>query len=299
LTWYSPAGLQAFWIAFGASALLAWPTLILLRRVGSASRISPFAPESHLKKEGTPNMGGLFVLAGWAIAIAVSEPSSQSAPIFILLAGFAFIGFVDDFVMPRFTSKRGLGWIPKLALQVATVTLYALWHDFSTASLWASFFVLFFANAINFADGLDLLASTLVILAIVPFVLILIGIEMLVGMALVGALLPFAVLNSPPAKLFMGDVGALAIGAVFGHVFASSPWQTAAWPWIVSVILILELIMVPMQIAAVKTIKRRIFPATPIHHGFEKLGWPESKVLWTFIIAQAALSMAAITVYAL
>jgi phospho-N-acetylmuramoyl-pentapeptide-transferase len=114
-------------------------------------------------------------------------------------------------------------------------------------------------------------------------------------LAAIGALIPFLALNAPPAKLFMGDVGALGLGAIVGVCFASSPWRTDVWPWIAYVILILELVLVPVQIASVKLTRKRIFPATPIHHGFEKIGWPESRVLWTFLLAQAIVSVAALS----
>jgi phospho-N-acetylmuramoyl-pentapeptide-transferase len=287
---------MAFWIAFCASALLAWPALVFLRRTKSLSVISPYAPETHQSKKGTPNMGGLFVIAAVLIAASIVIPSSVW-PIAILILGMSAIGFLDDYVMPVIAKKGGLGWIPKLLLQIIVVGAYSAWIGFGSETLIAAFFILFFANAVNFTDGLDALASTVFILALVPFVIATqSGFVIALGLSAMGALGPFLFLNSPPAKIFMGDVGALAIGGIYGFVFTESPWRTDAWPWIASVILILELVLVPIQIGAVKTVKRRIFPATPIHHGFEKMGWPESKVLWTIVTAQFVLTAAAITV---
>lgn len=289
-------GAMAFWIAFCASALLAWPALAILRRAKSLSVISPFVPETHQLKKGTPNMGGLFVVAAILIAVFIVSPSGVW-PIAILIVGMSTIGFLDDYVMPVFANKGGLRWIPKLLLQIIVVGAYAVWIGFGSETFIAAFFILFFANAVNFTDGLDALASSVVILALVPFVIAAqTGLVIALGLSAMGALGPFLFLNSPPAKIFMGDVGALAIGGIYGFVFSESPWGTNVWPWIVSAILILELVLVPIQIGALKTIKRRIFPATPIHHGFEKMGWPESKVLWTFVTAQFALTAAAITV---
>jgi phospho-N-acetylmuramoyl-pentapeptide-transferase len=287
--------IQKFWLAFGVSAVLSWPSLILLRRVGVVSLISKYAPEAHQTKKGTPNMGGIFVVLGASAALI---PVSSAG--LLVLLGFALIGFLDDFVVPRVTSKRGLGWVPKLVLELVVVSAFVVLAGVDANSITAAFFVLFFANAINFADGLDALAATLLIVSLIPFCLFFLatgntaGIAMSLGIP--GALIPFLFLNAPPAKIFMGDVGALALGAVYGLLFSASPWQSSFWPWVVSFIFIVELILVPIQIAAVKTIGRRVVPATPVHHSFEKIGWPESKVVWTFAATQLLLSAVAITV---
>lgn len=289
-------GVLAFWLAFFASALLAWPTIALLRKMKSVSVISPYVPESHQKKEGTPNMGGLFVIAAILIATIFVNPV-QAIPIAFVISGMAIIGFLDDYVLPVYGKKRGLGWIPKLVLQIIVAVVYLLHVGFGAPAMLAAFFILFFANAVNFTDGLDALAGSVVILALVPFVIATQSVIVTVlALSTIGALVPFLYLNSPPAKVFMGDVGALALGGLYGYVFSNSPWASSPWPWIASAILILELVLVPIQIAAVKTLKRRIFPATPIHHGFEKVGWPESKVLWTFVTTQFILTAGAITV---
>ena len=285
---------EAFWLSFAIAAVLAWPTLLLLRKIRSEGMISPYTPE-HQVKAGTPNMGGIFVII--AVLVSLLVKTEGSATLVIVVACFAAIGFLDDFVLPRATGKRGLGWMPKLVLEVVVVAL-AMFID-STISAWTAFSILFFANAVNFADGLDALAGSLFIFATIPFIVFFtsagVALPAALGAAAIGALLPFLVLNAPPAKVFMGDVGSLALGAGFGYMFAGSPWQTTAWPWVVALIFIIELALVPIQIVAVKTIKRRVFPATPIHHGFEKIGWPESRIVWLFVVAQVILSSAALT----
>jgi phospho-N-acetylmuramoyl-pentapeptide-transferase len=237
-------------------------------------------------------MGGIFILAALFVALAATPAKVLDiGPVCTLLIGFATIGFVDDYVMPRRSDKRGLGWIPKLTMQIAVGAVYSWQYSFTPESFWAAFWVLFFANAVNFSDGLDALAGSILIIALVPFCLV----RPDLALPTIGAILPFLILNAPPAKVFMGDVGALPLGALFGHLFAGSPWQHSAWPWALAVLLILELVMVPMQIASVKLLRRRIFPATPIHHGFEKMGWQESKIVWTFVVSQAVLSAAALS----
>lgn len=292
---------QAFWLAFVTSALLSWPVLTLLRRMKSESVISPYAPDGHQQKKGTPNMGGIFVVIAVLIALTAAGflGSQTGLCVIILVVGFALIGFLDDFVVPKATSKRGLGWLPKLLLEFAVASAIPLLLGWEPSNLLAAFFVVFFANAVNFADGLDALAGSLLIFAAIPFLVFSAsnggGLPLLSISAAMGALLPFLALNAPPAKIFMGDVGSLPLGALFGFWFVSAPWDARPWPWIASLVFSLELLLVPIQIAAVKTIKRRVFPSTPIHHSFEVLGWPESRVLWTFIIAQLTLSAAALT----
>lgn len=292
--------MKPFWIAFFVSAALAWPTLLALRALKVGSVISRYAPEAHQQKVGTPTMGGLFVVLAVIFAlIATTGVSGESLAGLIYISGFAAIGLLDDLIIPRWTGKRGLGWIPKLVLQVIVVAVPALMHGVDAMSLAGAFWILCCVNAVNFADGLDGLAGSLLLIALVPFVVHFSSNSqpalVAVGAAVAGGVIPFLVINAPPAKLFMGDLGALALGGAYGFLFASSPWDSQPWPWLVSLIFVLELVLVPLQILAVKTIRRRIFPATPIHHAFEVRGWPESKVTWCFILAQAVLAAGGLT----
>lgn len=250
-----------------------------------------------MAKSGTPNMGGIFIVVALVVELAFS--ASGFAAIFVIL-GFAAIGFVDDFVVPRATSKRGLGWVPKLVMEFGVMAIFLLVAGGSIGALMTGFFVVFFANAVNFSDGLDALAGTLILVALLPFGVYFLTVSNALNVAMafaaMGAAIPFLFLNAPPAKVFMGDVGSLALGSLFGLLFSASPWQTSVWPWAASLVFIIELALVPIQILAVKTIKRRVFPATPIHHGFERIGWPESRVVWSFALAQVVLSAAALTV---
>jgi phospho-N-acetylmuramoyl-pentapeptide-transferase len=168
-----------------------------------------------------------------------------------------------------------------------------------------------FSNAYNLADGMDGLAGGLAIilsLTIAAFGVV-IGVQtwhLGLCLALTTATLPFLMLNAPPAKVFMGDVGALPIGAVIGWLLVRSSEKAVVYPvsfsWLVgaivlSVVLMAELIPVPLQILSVKIRKKRLFPKTPIHHAFQAAGWPETRVVAMFHIAQAAaaiLSLAAI-----
>ena len=299
----------AFWVAFAVAALLAKPVLATLLSLGSRQTVSAYAPEGHQKKQGTPTMGGLIVVGGALAAMLVS--GYRDAPSIVLLVGFALIGFVDDYVVPRrFVGKRGLGWRQKILMQLAVAIGAALLARVSPAGMGlVVFLVLFFSNAYNFSDGLDGLAGT--ILLGLGGGLIVLG--WLAGMrtewmvplaALVGGIVPFLFVNAPPARVFMGDVGSLPLGAVLGYVFArfglglSGPegrLAVAAGPLVViGLLMAAELIPVPLQVLSVKLRKKRLFPYTPIHHAFEKAGWPETRVVFHFALVQVLLSALAI-----
>ncbi|MCX7801075.1 MAG: hypothetical protein N2109_12145 [Fimbriimonadales bacterium] len=293
---------RAFATALLVSAVLAPAIFRILVALRARQEISRFAPEGHQKKQGTPTMGGLIVLGGLAAALAVR--GEAFVPLGLLI-GFGLIGFLDDFVVPRlWRGKRGLGWIPKLALQVAaSLAPLTVGGHLGKGAAWVAgfvFVVLFCANAYNFADGLDALAGGLLLAMAPTFVLLgLLWQEPLVpGVfgALAGAILPFLLLNAPPARVFLGDVGSLPIGALIGwavfRLGASGPID--GWRWLslglLGFVLIAELVPVPIQIASVKLTGRRVFPRTPIHHAFEHRGWPETRVCWMFLLAQTACS---------
>jgi phospho-N-acetylmuramoyl-pentapeptide-transferase len=299
----------AFWTAFAVAAILAKPILATLLRLNSRQTVSAYAPEGHQKKQGTPTMGGLIVIAGTLAAMLTVGPRDPAAV--FLLVGFALIGFVDDFVVPRrFVGKRGLGWKQKIAMQVVLAVAAALLARMGAGAAGAVvFLVLFFSNAYNFSDGIDGLAGTL-LLGLGGGLLALGGMGkmptawLLPLVALLGGIVPFLFVNAPPARVFMGDVGSLPIGAVLGYVVArfalgfngpeGHSWIAPGPLLVISLIMAVELVPQPLQILSVKVRKKRIFPYTPIHGAFEKAGWPETRVMFHFALAQLLLSALAI-----
>ena len=305
----------AFWTAFAVSALVAKPLLATLLSLNSRQTVSAYAPEAHQKKQGTPTMGGLMIVAGALAAMLFGGVRDLAA--IALLAGFALIGFVDDFVVPRrFVGKRGLGWKQKILMQAAVAVGAALLARSTLAGAGLIvFLVLFYSNAYNFSDGIDALAGTILLglgggllalglLAGAPL-------EWLVPLvALVAAVVPFLFLNAPPARVFMGDVGSLPIGAVLGYEVARlGTWfvregygyESAALVRVsppalvaISLLMVAELVPVPLQILSVKLRKKRLFPYTPIHHAFEKAGWPETRVMFHFALVQLLLAVLAV-----
>lgn len=167
----------------------------------------------------------------------------------------------------------------------------------------AVFLIVFFSNAYNFADGMDGLAgSILMIVAAGLGCLALVNNRSeaaLLCALLFGATIPFLYFNAPPAKVFMGDVGALPIGAVLGMLFyqiGTANTSSLLGSSIISILLIIELVLVPIQVASVKIRKKKIFPFTPIHHAFEKSGWPETRVVSSFALFQLVLVLVGLTV---
>ncbi|MCH7903351.1 MAG: hypothetical protein IH944_02160 [Armatimonadetes bacterium] len=297
-------------LAFVASAVVAPGVYRLLKRVGSRQKISEHIGE-HAHKEGTPTMGGLIVLLA-LLAVFILVPFHDGLVPAVLLLGFAFIGLLDDFIVPRLANgARGLGWKQKLGLQIL-VTVGACWlggvRDWQAMAV-IVFFILFFANAFNISDGMDTLAGGLGVLMALGFGVIALLVSYapaaILMAALAGAMLPFLFLNAPPAKLFMGDVGALPIGALLGWAFLVVGRSSEIYPahqnlWAASIIagvMAIELVPVPLQILSAKLRGgKRLFPKTPLHHGLQEAGWPETRVVWTFHLVQAVLVLAGLAV---
>jgi phospho-N-acetylmuramoyl-pentapeptide-transferase len=306
---------DAFWGTLAVAALIAYPVLVFLRTTNSRQVVSEYAPSTHRAKQGTPTMGGIIVVVALLVVFCFAPIEPLRVPILAIVSGFAFIGLLDDAVVPRcLPGKRGLGWKEKLVLQFL-VACGALWTSGQAWSWIAvgAVVVVGYSNAYNFTDGLDGLAATIAMLFSLGIVVLAISAgdasNAIVSAALVGGLTPFLLLNAPPARVFMGDVGSLPIGALLGYqcwslALGSDSTGVAQWDWrpdvalalaVMSLLLAAELVPVPLQIAWVKLFKKRLFRMTPIHHGFEDAGWPESRVVWTFAIAQGLLVVAGLS----
>jgi phospho-N-acetylmuramoyl-pentapeptide-transferase len=308
---------DAFWGTLAVAALIAYPVLAFLRSTNSRQTVSEYAPTTHRAKQGTPTMGGAIVVVALLVTFCVAPIGPLRVPMLAIVSGFALIGLLDDAVVPRcFPGKRGLGWKEKLALQFL-IACAALWMGGYASGLLAlgAVIVVGYSNAYNFTDGLDGLAASVAILFSLGIVVLAISAgdapNAIASAALVGALTPFLLLNAPPAKVFMGDVGSLPIGALLGYqswnlALGSDAIGISHWDWrpevalavaVMSLLLAAELAPVPLQIAWVKLFRKKLFRMTPIHHGFEDAGWPESRVVWTFAIAQGLLVAAGLTLY--
>lgn len=277
-------------------------------------------PESHLKKSGTPTMGGiLFLLGILAGSLFYIGNYPKLIPILFVTLGFGLIGFLDDYI--KVVMKRSLGLTPaqKMLGQIIITAIFAFYmikiSDLGTDILipfsggktlelgWMYVPILFFVvlgtvNGANFTDGLDGLASSVTILIAVFFTVIAMtsdaGIHP-VTCAVIGALLGFLCFNTHPAKVFMGDTGSLALG---GFVVSSAYMlKMPLFLPIVAFIYFVEVLSVIIQVTYFKRTKKRIFRMAPIHHHFELGGWPETKVVSIFSIVTAVLCLVGMLAY--
>lgn len=304
-------------IAFAISALLGPVVIPFLRKlkVGQTEREEL---KSHLKKTGTPTMGGLIILAGVLLtSLLFLKDYPKVIPILFLTAGFGVIGFLDDYLKVVLRRSDGLLAWQKMLLQVAVTGIFAYYLlnytdisllmkipflkdrylDLGAGAVPLMFFVVIgTVNGVNFTDGLDGLASSVTILVATFFSVVAVGAQSgiePVTCAVVGALLGFLLFNVYPAKVFMGDTGSLALG---GFVAAAAYMlQMPLFLPIVGFIYMVEVISVVIQVGYFKaTHGRRFFRMAPIHHHFELCGWSETRVVAVFSIVTALLCLTAL-----
>ena len=293
-------------------------TIPLLRRLKFGQNIREDGPKTHLKKAGTPTMGGVIFLIATAItALFYVGDYPKIIPVLFLTLGFGIIGFLDDYL--KVVLKRSDGLLPwqKFLLQVVLTAIFVFYIvKYTDISLtmripfWSGHFlnlgwlavpVLFFAvigtvNGVNFTDGLDGLASSVTLIVAVFFTVVSIGmksgIEPITG-AVVGGLMGFLLFNVYPAKVFMGDTGSLALGGfVAGTAYVM---QMPLFILIVGLIYLIEVLSVIIQVTYFKaTHGKRIFKMAPIHHHFELCGWSETRVVAVFSVITAVMCMVAL-----
>ncbi len=276
--------------------------------------------EMHAKKAGTPTMGGLLI---WITVLVVLILSKLAAVMGIIdrslinrketylaiftLVSFGILGAIDDYINILSLGKtKGLNAKAKMLSLLLLSFLGGAWFYFKLGFsslampipgfeaifvgwLYIPIFMIVIiatANAVNFTDGLDGLASGLIIMAYISIAILAYaqGLYLLSAFCAIvsGATLAFLWFNIPPAKFFMGDTGALALGATLG-VIAMLTQQTLVLP-IIGFIFVVEALSVIIQITSKKLFKRKVFLIAPIHHHFEKKGWEESKVVMRFWI---------------
>ena len=243
---------------------------------------------SHKKKGGTPTMGGVVFIIATVIAAYICHYQNFMNPYVNLLTfalvGFGFIGFIDDYLIVVQHSNKGLKPSYKYAMQsVVAVVFYFL----AKAYFYPVFVYFMFtaeSNAVNLTDGLDGLATGLMIIALTPFVAFAIlskNIEAaLFGAALMGGLTGFLVFNAHPAKIFMGDCGSLALGGILAAFAVITKQELLVL--IIGIVPLIETLSVCIQVISFKTRGKRVFKMAPIHHHFEMCGWSENKVVVTF-----------------
>ena len=307
--------------AFAITALLG-PIIIPFLRKLKVGQTERKELESHLKKNGTPTMGGLMILAGIVItSLFYIKDYPKIIPILFVTIGFGVIGFLDDYLKVVLKRSDGLLAWQKMLCQFLVTGIFVFYLvRYTEVSLkmlipftggfengmyldlgWLAIPVMFLAvigtvNGANFTDGLDGLASSVTVLIATFFTVVAIGtnsgIEP-ITCAVVGALLGFLLFNVYPASVFMGDTGSLALG---GFVAAAAyMMQMPIFILIVAMIYWIEILSVIIQVTYFKmTGGKRIFRMAPIHHHFELGGWSETRVVAVFSIATAILCLIAL-----
>ncbi len=305
-------------ISFVLSVIMGPVVIPFLRRlkVGQTERVE--GVQSHLKKAGTPTMGGVMILLSVVItSLFYVRDYPKIIPVLFLTVGFGLIGFLDDFL--KVVMKRSDGLFPaqKMALQIAVTSIFVFYLvkvadipltlqiPFSGGKYWdigwAAIPLLYVAvigtvNGTNFTDGLDGLASSVTVLVATYFTVVAIGTQSgiePITCAVVGALMGFLLFNVYPASVFMGDTGSLALGGfVAGTAYMM---QMPLYIIIVGLIYLVEVASVIIQVTYFKkTGGKRFFKMAPIHHHFELCGWSETRVVAVFSITTAILCLIAL-----
>lgn len=308
-------------IGFLSSAILGLVMVPLLKKMRVGQRISVFVGETHRKKEGTPTMGGLIFIIPTLLAtllLIITGKISYTSNLGIVLLvfiGYTFIGFLDDFLSIKKGNNEGLTVYQKLFMQVLiAIGFFYIYMRNGGQTAWvvgtlkidlelgwlyglAILFVLVGAsNAVNLTDGLDGLAGGLSAIAFIAFALISLSVGFedigLFSLMLVGSLMGFLVYNMHPAKVFMGDTGSLALGAVMGAIAILTHRELTLL--VVASIFVIETLSVILQTFWVVVFKKKLFLMTPLHHHFEKLGWCETDIVKLFWVLGLVLAMAGI-----
>ena len=305
-------------IGFIAAVVIGLILIPILKRINFGQRISEYVGESHRKKEGTPTMGGIIFIIPTILAILFLvidgriQMTYNLLIIMIVFVLYAFIGFLDDFLSLKKGKNEGLTVSQKFIVQIiVAIIFFAIYMkyngntNFTVTTLGIDvdlgfgygililFLLVGFSNAVNLTDGLDGLAGGLSAIAFIAFALIslFIGKED-VGIfcfVLTGALAGFLMFNAYPARVFMGDTGSLALGAVLATVAILTRREITLF--VIGLVFVLETLSVMIQVFWYKKTKKRIFLMTPIHHHFEKSGYEEPDIVKGFWLAGIILAV--------
>ena len=313
----------ALLLAFIGMVILAPIYISLLQRLGYGKQIRTDGPEGHYGKAGTPTMGGMLVVAVvlfLAMALRIEGPATLTP--MLTLMGVGILGAIDDFVNVR--SGVGMRGRWKLVWQTAVAILAAFYitRHFNLTGLntpfigqvevvpilliaFIAFVIVGTSNAVNLTDGLDGLAGGVLIFSFVAYLLVsLVAVpdlkiahpQLAIFCALViGALMGFLWFNVHPAQIFMGDSGALSLGATLA-VVATVNGQLPLLA-IVGIVFFAVIMSVVIQVFSYRLRGRRVFRMTPLHHHFELIGWAEEKITLRFWIVAALAGLLGFSIF--
>jgi phospho-N-acetylmuramoyl-pentapeptide-transferase len=302
-------------------------------RQGKGQPIRDDGPQTHLAKVGTPTMGGLMILIAISVAMLLWMDLSNIYvwACLIVMVGFGIVGFMDDYDKVKKRSHKGVSGKARLLFEflIAGVAvtlivyktgglLYLPFVNGPVADLgywyiaFGAFVIVAFGNSVNLTDGLDGLATMPVIIASLAFMMIVylvgnakyseyLGLPFILGVgdlvvlcgAMIGAGLAFLWYNAPPAAVFMGDTGSLALGGTLGAIAVVAHHEFVLA--IIGGLFVVEAMSVVIQVFWFKRTGKRVFRMAPIHHHFEQIGWPESTVVIRFWIIAFVLALAGLS----
>lgn len=301
-----PKIVMAIVISFIVASILGPIIIPLLHKLKFGQNIRQEGPKSHLKKAGTPTIGGLIFIFATIITmfIMVGNPTDEAMIALYSFVGFGFVGFLDDLLKIIKKKNEGLTSGQKMIL-LLIVSGFLTWYAYKYIGtsinipflngqinfglFYIPFVMFYFAgvtNAVNLTDGLDGLATSVTVLVttflgIISYNLGHISLAIFC-VALAGALLAFLRFNAFPARVFMGDTGSLALGGAVAMVALILKMPLILV--LIGIIYVIETLSVILQVASFKLTGKRILKMAPIHHHFEQLGWSETKIVSVFSI---------------
>ena len=304
-------------ITFVISVILASIIIPILKKLKVGQIERDDGPASHLKKQGTPTMGGIIIIVTMIISVIGTyiyllitgrvDLAKNLIPLLLLTIGFGAIGFIDDYKKLVLKNTDGLKPSYKMlgllvisvayvlfltqGLEIGTDTYIPIVKTYITLPTYiyvpaAIVVILATTNAINLTDGIDGLSSSISSIIITALTVIGIKIGMpevsIFGSIVIGATIGFLMFNLHPAKVFMGDTGSLLLGGVISGLalYLKMPLLLL----VIALVPVLETLSVIIQVLYFKTTGKRFFKMAPLHHHFELSGWKESKVVIVFSI---------------
>lgn len=305
-------------ISFTVSVILGPVIIPFLKKVKAGQTVRDDGPKTHLKKSGTPTMGGILIIISMSVtSVLYVKECRKIVPVLFLTLGFALIGFLDDYIKVVLRRSLGLKAWQKMLLQTVVTGVFAYYMvnmsgispamripffeghyiDFGVLNIPILFIVVLgCVNGTNLTDGLDGLVSSVTVLTATFFSVAAIGIQSGIypaSCAVAGALLGFLLFNVHPASIFMGDTGSLALG---GFLAASAYiMQMPLFLPIAGFVYVAEVLSVMLQVVYYKISGgKRLLKMAPLHHHFELCGFTENQIVTCFSIITALLCLVAL-----
>ncbi len=303
-------------LSFAITIVLGFIIVPILKKLKVGQIERDDGPESHLKKQGTPTMGGIIIMLGIGIVTIAAyiyyrtvdvELARNLLPILGLTIGFGAIGFIDDFKKLVLKNTKGLKPSLKMlglliisvvyiiylikGLNLGTDTYIPILKEYINIPIYAYIpfailVILATTNAVNLTDGIDGLSSSVctIIITCLTIIATTLGVKEIVifGAIVIGAVLGFLMFNIHPAKVFMGDTGSLFLGGVISGIalYLKMPLILL----LIALIPVIETLSVIIQVTYFKKTGKRVFKMAPIHHHLELSGWRENQVVMLFSV---------------